>query len=81
MQTPKKSHEGYILFIVCINFFACSGQMPQNEQLIERDDVIKLKRCMYANQCSSLPPIVTHNMQDDENDPSEFIHGFKHSTN
>ena len=27
---------------------------------------------MYANQCSSLPPIVTHNMCDDANDPSEY---------
>ncbi|CAK8692413.1 glycogen [starch] synthase, muscle-like [Clavelina lepadiformis] len=59
-----KDNVGSRMFDLCLR-----GQMPQNEQLIERDDVIKLKRCMYANQCSSLPPIVTHNMQDDENDP------------
>lgn len=48
--------------------------MPTNEDLLERDDLIKLKRCMYANQSSSLPPIVTHNMADDANDPSKKSH-------
>uniref|UniRef100_A0A6F9DF03 Glycogen [starch] synthase n=1 Tax=Phallusia mammillata TaxID=59560 RepID=A0A6F9DF03_9ASCI len=45
------------------------GRMPTNDDLLERDDLIKLKRCMYANQSTALPPIVTHNMADDANDP------------
>ena len=27
---------------------------------------------MYANKCQKLPPIVTHNMKKDGDDPSEF---------
>jgi len=49
--------------------FCLRGKLPNNEELLNRDDLVKLKRCMYANQCSSLPPVVTHNMKDDGNDP------------
>merc|ERR1719427_75206 len=45
--------------------FCLRGKLPNNEELLNRDDLVKLKRCMYANQCSSLPPVVTHNMKDD----------------
>jgi len=47
--------------------------MPSNDELLERDDLIKLKRCMFANQSDSLPPIVTHNMMDDGKDPSKRV--------
>uniref|UniRef100_H2YK47 Glycogen [starch] synthase n=1 Tax=Ciona savignyi TaxID=51511 RepID=H2YK47_CIOSA len=59
-----KDDIGHKLFDLCLR-----GKLPNEEQLLDRDHVIKLKRCMYANQCSSLPPIVTHNMTDDANDP------------
>ncbi|XP_078491592.1 glycogen [starch] synthase, muscle-like [Ciona intestinalis] len=59
-----KDDIGNKLFDLCLR-----GKLPNEEQLLDRDHVIKLKRCMYANQCSTLPPIVTHNMTDDANDP------------
>lgn len=45
------------------------GKLPASEELLLRDEVITLKRCMYANQCHTLPPIVTHNVIDDGKDP------------
>ena len=31
--------------------------------------MIKLKRCIFSAQRSNLPPVVTHNMLEDETDP------------
>lgn len=46
------------------------GEMPNSNELITDDLIVKLKRCTYAIQQSSrgLPPICTHNMIDDAND-------------
>ena len=38
------------------------------EDLLDSDDLVRLKRCILASQRKALPPIVTHNMADDHND-------------
>jgi len=30
----------------------CSGSLPQNEDLLQKQDIVKLKRCIYAAQVS-----------------------------
>ena len=45
------------------------GVLPEKEILIEKEDVIKLKRCIYSAQRTNLPPVVTHNVIDDDKDP------------
>ena len=45
------------------------GCLPDKDELLVKDDLVKLKRCIYATQRSGLPPIVTHNMLDDGTDP------------
>ena len=53
-----------------ILFFSISrGKLPDKEEILVKDDLVKLKRCIYATQRSGLPPIVTHNMLDDGTDP------------
>ncbi|XP_065646602.1 glycogen [starch] synthase, muscle isoform X2 [Hydra vulgaris] len=47
---------------------ALKGRLPKSEDLLEPKDTIPLKRCLLATQHSSAPPIVTHNMIDDQND-------------
>ncbi|CAG2179198.1 unnamed protein product, partial [Oppiella nova] len=46
-----------------------SGRVPELSELIKPQDIVKLKRCVYASQRSSLPPVSTHNMVDDSADP------------
>ncbi|XP_014681796.1 PREDICTED: glycogen [starch] synthase-like [Priapulus caudatus] len=48
---------------------ACSGKIPQGEDILKSEDIVKLKRCIYATQRNTMPPICTHNMVDDNNDP------------
>ncbi|CAM4816282.1 unnamed protein product [Rotaria magnacalcarata] len=45
------------------------GHLPTAEQILYSSDLIELKKCIYASQRSSLPPICTHNVSDDANDP------------
>ncbi|XP_071809050.1 glycogen [starch] synthase, muscle-like [Asterias amurensis] len=45
------------------------GDMPDPEKLLERSDVVQLKRCIYAAQRPGLPPVCTHNVNNDANDP------------
>jgi glycogen synthase len=44
-------------------------EVPDASLLLSSEDKILLKRRAFALRRSSLPPIVTHNMQDDANDP------------
>lgn len=37
--------------------------------MLQSDDIVKLKRCIYAAHRTSLPPVITHNMVDDSTDP------------
>ncbi|XP_011496033.1 PREDICTED: glycogen [starch] synthase isoform X2 [Ceratosolen solmsi marchali] len=49
---------------------AClSGRMPENKDLCLKEDLIKIKRCLYALQRNGLPPVTTHNITDDWSDP------------
>ena len=45
------------------------GQLPDSSTLIEKQDIIKLKKCIFSAQRTKLPPIVTHNVLDDGKDP------------
>jgi len=45
------------------------GEIPSGKDLLVQEDVVKLKRCIYAAQTSALPPICTHNVIDDGVDP------------
>lgn len=47
----------------------CSGRLPESEELLQKEDTVRLKRCIYAAQRSTLPPITTHNVVDDNLDP------------
>ncbi|XP_043514270.1 glycogen [starch] synthase [Frieseomelitta varia] len=46
-----------------------SGRMPDAQDLLQKEDTIKIKRCLYALQRNGLPPVTTHNVVDDWNDP------------
>ncbi|KAI5780919.1 glycogen synthase [Geopyxis carbonaria] len=43
--------------------------LPTDKELIHNQDKVMLKRRVYALKRSALPPVVTHNMADDFNDP------------
>lgn len=43
--------------------------LPEDKDLVTAADRIMLRRRLYAMKRSNLPPIVTHNMVDDANDP------------
>lgn len=43
--------------------------MPDPEELLLKDDKVRIKRCLYALQRDGLPPITTHNVVDDWSDP------------
>ena len=51
----------------CI-IFPLRGEIPGNEELLSREDIIKLKGCVYYSQKHSLPPICTHNVVNDYDD-------------
>ncbi|WWC59307.1 uncharacterized protein I303_101858 [Kwoniella dejecticola CBS 10117] len=44
-------------------------EVPNPEDILSKEDAIALKRRVFALKRNSLPPIVTHNMADDANDP------------
>lgn len=46
-----------------------SGNLPSSADLLTKEDVVKVKRCLYALQRDGLPPVTTHNVVDDWNDP------------
>uniref|UniRef100_A0A646QF50 Glycogen [starch] synthase n=1 Tax=Hemiscolopendra marginata TaxID=943146 RepID=A0A646QF50_9MYRI len=45
------------------------GRLPSGNELLLPEDIVKLKRCIFAAHRNSLPPICTHNMIDDIGDP------------
>jgi len=45
------------------------GDIPKGEDLLMKEDIVKLKRCIFAAQRSSLPPVCTHNVLEDDKDP------------
>jgi len=49
---------------------AClKGHLPDEEDMLRKEEKVRLKRCMQALQKKSLPPITTHNVVDDTKDP------------
>ncbi|KAJ3094110.1 glycogen synthase isoform 1 [Phlyctochytrium bullatum] len=48
---------------------ATRGKLPEAKDVFVDDDIIQLKRRVYALKRDALPPVVTHNMADDGNDP------------
>uniref|UniRef100_K1QSC1 Glycogen [starch] synthase n=1 Tax=Magallana gigas TaxID=29159 RepID=K1QSC1_MAGGI len=44
------------------------GKIPTGDEILEQEDIVKLKRCIYSAQRNSLPPICTHNVNEDAND-------------
>jgi glycogen(starch) synthase len=45
-----------------------TGQMPTMDDLLDEYGGVRMKRMMYAMRQSSLPSIITHDLQDDEKD-------------
>uniref|UniRef100_A0A4W3JBA3 Glycogen [starch] synthase n=1 Tax=Callorhinchus milii TaxID=7868 RepID=A0A4W3JBA3_CALMI len=45
------------------------GEIPDMNRILDRDDLTIMKRAIYATQRQTLPPVTTHNMLDDGNDP------------
>jgi len=48
---------------------AARGSLPDPSSLLSDEELIVLKRRIYALKRDSLPPVVTHNMADDAHDP------------
>ncbi|XP_043964585.1 glycogen [starch] synthase, liver [Gambusia affinis] len=49
-----------------------TGNIPDMNTILDRDDLTIMKRAIYATQRHSLPPVTTHNMLDDAEDPILF---------
>ncbi|NXS22015.1 GYS2 protein, partial [Mystacornis crossleyi] len=45
------------------------GEIPDLNKILDRDDITIMKRAIFSTQRHSLPPVTTHNMIDDSNDP------------
>lgn len=60
---------GERLFEHAARFNAESRVDPTPDQLLSNEDRVLLKRRIFALKRNSLPPVVTHNMADDANDP------------
>lgn len=47
-----------------LTFFVlfCRGDLPVSADLLTKENVVKIKRCLYALQRDGLPPITTHNV-------------------
>ncbi|CAH1396809.1 unnamed protein product [Nezara viridula] len=59
-----QSKIGKRLYEICL-----SGRMPEEKELLTKEDKMKMKRCLFALQRYGLPPVTTHNVVDDWNDP------------
>ncbi|BES87990.1 Glycogen synthase [Nesidiocoris tenuis] len=55
---------GKRMYEICL-----SGRMPNEDELLTKEDKVRLKRCLFALQRHGLPPVTTHNVVDDWNDP------------
>jgi len=55
---------GKRMYDVCL-----SGRLPVAEELLQKEDMVKIKRCIFSLQRSTLPPITTHNVVEDWKDP------------
>ena len=48
---------GKRMYEVCLR-----GIIPDSGDLLAKNDIVKLKRCVFAQGASALPPITTHNI-------------------
>lgn len=55
---------GKRMYEICL-----SGRLPTNEEILLKEDMVKIKRCIYSLQRTTLPPITTHNVVEDWKDP------------
>lgn len=60
---------GHRLIEHCSRYQQHGKEVPGLDDLISPSDRVLLKRRVFALKRDSLPPIVTHNMSDDANDP------------
>lgn len=38
------------------------GHLPDSDSLLTKNDIVRLKRCIFAQGAANLPPITTHNV-------------------
>ncbi|XP_050302005.1 glycogen [starch] synthase [Anthonomus grandis grandis] len=55
---------GKRMYEICLN-----GRLPAGNELLTKEEMVRLKRCIYSLQRDGLPPVTTHNIIDDWNDP------------
>ncbi|XP_055923283.1 glycogen [starch] synthase isoform X1 [Eupeodes corollae] len=55
---------GKRMFDTCL-----TGRIPEPDELLTKEDLVKIKRCLFAMQRDCMPPVTTHNIVDDWNDP------------
>ncbi|KAK9884179.1 hypothetical protein WA026_005134 [Henosepilachna vigintioctopunctata] len=55
---------GKRMYEVCL-----SGRVPDSAELLQKEELVRLKRCIYSLQRQGLPPVTTHNVVDDWQDP------------
>lgn len=67
--TEIQNRIGARLFDHAARFHGEEKLMPTPEELLPEEDQVLLKRRIFALKRNSLPPVVTHNMADDPNDP------------
>ncbi|KAK7099061.1 glycogen [starch] synthase-like [Littorina saxatilis] len=54
---------GKRIFEICLR-----GSLPNGDDILQQEDMVKLKRCIFTAQRHSLPPICTHNVVEDQHD-------------
>uniref|UniRef100_A0A915K178 Glycogen [starch] synthase n=1 Tax=Romanomermis culicivorax TaxID=13658 RepID=A0A915K178_ROMCU len=59
-----KDNIGHRMFEICLK-----EKLPNYDELLMPSEKVQLKRCILATRRDSLPPICTHNMVDDHQDP------------
>jgi glycogen(starch) synthase len=59
-----QSQIGKRLYDTCL-----SGKLPTEDDLLQKDDEVQIKRCLYSLQRDTMPPVTTHNVVDDHVDP------------
>ncbi|KAF9006940.1 glycogen synthase [Cyathus striatus] len=67
--TEIQNRIGARLFDHAARFHGDQKAIPTPAELLSEEDQVLLKRRIFALKRNSLPPIVTHNMADDVNDP------------
>ncbi|CAF4887596.1 unnamed protein product [Pieris macdunnoughi] len=55
---------GKRMYDICLR-----GHLPDTSALLQKEDTVRLKRCIYALQRDGLPPVTTHNIVEDWSDP------------